>query len=166
MRRSVIFFFDISRKKNCIHQPKTPSPCRLALRSYDYYLGLTMRLLWTFTLKYICSADLCSLIDGKLLRCHGEVAFIRTQKNSHAEHVHERGRRLRACPPFSPWHAHRRGIVLLETRPWGSERGRGTASAACNCLSGACALVVCDLGPGSPAVLRDAGGGLMSNVRQ
>lgn len=69
-----------------------------------------MSLLWTFTLKYICSTDLCSLIDGKMSRCHGEVAFMCAPK--------KRARFARACasapfaclPTFQPttrtqaWH--------------------------------------------------------------
>lgn len=88
------------------------------------------------------------------------------RKKLSIEHVHLRRRPLRACPHFNLWHTHRLCIVQMETRPQGSERCRGTASTACDQPSSACALVVCDLGLGSPAVLWDAGEGPISSTRQ
>lgn len=59
---------------------------------------------------------------------------------------------------------HKHHIVLLETRPQGTECSRGMTSTASNHLSCACALVVCDLSSGSPAVLWDEAEGPILNL--
>lgn len=73
--------------------------------------------------RCISSTDLCRIIYGKILHCHGEIAFL-VPKNPALSTCVCIQRPLRACPHFNLWDTHRLCIVLEETRPQGSEHSR------------------------------------------